>query len=109
MAEAVKVKLKDVYPIPEKIKKMAYISGRAAYDKLWKRSIKEPEKFWSEIASEYVEWFKKWDKVIDYNFDIKKAKAEFKISDFTVVYAGRLGKEKNNEKPQTPHRQGGAD
>ncbi len=71
MAEE-KTQLKDVYPIPENIKKMAYISGREAYDKLWKRSIEQPDAFWSEIASEYVEWFKKWDKVEEYNFDIRK-------------------------------------
>ena len=71
MAEE-KVQLKDVYPVPENIKKMAYISGRDAYDKLWKRSIEEPDAFWAEIAGEYVEWFKKWDKVEDYNFDIRK-------------------------------------
>jgi acetyl-CoA synthetase len=71
MAEE-KTQLKDVYPIPEKIEKMAYISGRAAYDKLWKRSIEEPDAFWGEIAGEYVEWFKKWDKVEEYNFDIRK-------------------------------------
>jgi acetyl-CoA synthetase len=69
MAETV---LKDVYPIPEKIEKMAYISGKAAYEKLWKRSIDDPNGFWAEIASEYVEWFKKWDKVEEYNFDIRK-------------------------------------
>ncbi|MBA4397025.1 MAG: acetate--CoA ligase, partial [Syntrophus sp. (in: bacteria)] len=67
-----KVQLKEIYPVPEKIEKMAYISGRAAYDKLWKRSIEEPEAFWGEIAGEYVEWFKKWDKVEEYNFDIRK-------------------------------------
>jgi acetyl-CoA synthetase len=67
-----KVQLKEVYPVPEKIKKMAYISGREAYDKLWKRSIDDPDGFWSEVAKEYVEWFKPFDKVMDYNFDIKK-------------------------------------
>ena len=71
MAEE-KTQLKDVYPVPESIKKTAYISGREAYDKLWKRSIEEPDAFWGEIAGEYVEWFKKWDKVEDYNFDIRK-------------------------------------
>jgi acetyl-CoA synthetase len=71
MAEE-KAQLKDIYPIPEKIRKMAYISGREAYDKLWKRSIEEPDAFWAEIANEYVEWFKPFDKVMDYNFDIKK-------------------------------------
>ncbi|HPD57736.1 MAG TPA: acetate--CoA ligase [Smithellaceae bacterium] len=71
MADA-KVELKESYPIPEKIKKNAWISGRDAYDKLYKRSITEPDKFWAEIADEYVEWFKKWDKVMDYNYDIRK-------------------------------------
>ncbi|HDQ04113.1 MAG TPA: acetate--CoA ligase [Deltaproteobacteria bacterium] len=67
-----KVELKESYPIPEEIKKKAWISGREAYDKLYKRSIEEPDKFWAEIAEEYVEWFKKWDKVMDYNYDIRK-------------------------------------
>ena len=72
MADAAKVQLKDIYPVPEKIKKMAYISGRKAYDELWKKSVDKPEEFWGEIAGQHVEWFKKWDKVMDYNFDIKK-------------------------------------
>lgn len=71
MAEE-KVQLKEVYPVPEKIAKMAYIGSMDAYKKLWKRSIEDPEGFWSEIASEYVEWFKKWDKVEEYNFDVRK-------------------------------------
>ena len=71
MADA-KVQLKEIYPIPEAAKKKAWISGRDAYDKLWKRSVEEPEKFWAEIAEQQVTWFKKWDKVMDYNFDIKK-------------------------------------
>ena len=72
MADATKVQLKDIYPVPEKIKKTAYISGRKAYDDLWKKSVEKPEEFWAEIAGQQVEWFKKWDKVMDYNFDIKK-------------------------------------
>jgi acetyl-CoA synthetase len=71
MADA-KVQLKEIYPIPEAAKKKAWISGREAYDKMWKRSVEEPEKFWAEIAEQQVTWFKKWDKVMDYNFDIKK-------------------------------------
>jgi len=71
MADA-KVQLKEIYPIPEAAKKKAWISGRDAYDKMWKRSVDEPEKFWADIAEQQVTWFKKWDKVMDYNFDIKK-------------------------------------
>jgi len=71
MADA-KVQLKEVYPVPEKVQKTAYINSMDMYKKLWERSIKDPDGFWSEIATEYVEWFKKWDKVEEYNFDIKK-------------------------------------
>ncbi len=71
MADA-KVELKEIYPIPEKAKAKAWISGREAYDKMWKRSIDDTEGFWAEIAEQQVTWFKKWDKVMDYNFDIKK-------------------------------------
>ena len=72
MADAGKVQLKEIYPVTEKAKKNAWISGREAYDKLWKKSIEQPEAFWAEIAEQQVDWFKKWDKVMDYNFDIKK-------------------------------------
>lgn len=71
MADA-KVQLKDVYPVPEKVQKTAYVNSMEMYKKLWKRSIEDPDGFWSEIASEYVEWFKKWDKVEEYNFDLRK-------------------------------------
>ncbi|MDI6616688.1 MAG: acetyl-coenzyme A synthetase N-terminal domain-containing protein, partial [Syntrophaceae bacterium] len=71
MAEA-KVELKEVYPIPQWIKEKAHIKGKEAYEKLYKRSIEDPEGFWSEIADEYVTWFKKWNKVEDYNFDMRK-------------------------------------
>jgi len=70
MAE--QVQLKEVYPVPESMKKRAYINSMEQYKALWKRSVEEPEKFWAEIADEYVTWFKKWDKVEDYNFDLRK-------------------------------------
>ena len=72
MGEAEKTDLKEVYPVPGWVRKQAYIKSRDEYEKLWKRSIEDPNGFWSEIASEYVEWFKKWDKVEDFNFDVNK-------------------------------------
>ncbi|MBW2561131.1 MAG: acetate--CoA ligase [Deltaproteobacteria bacterium] len=71
MAEE-KVELKAVYPVPEWIKKNAHIKGKEEYEKLYKRSIEDPEGFWGDIADEYVTWFKKWDTVEDYNFDMRK-------------------------------------
>ena len=72
MAEE-KVELKEIYPVPDAVREKAYIKSRAEYDKLYKRSIEDPEGFWGEVAEETVEWFKKWDgKVEDYNFDFRK-------------------------------------
>jgi acetyl-CoA synthetase len=70
MGEAGKIELKEVYPVPVWIREGAYIKGKAEYENLWKRSIEDPDVFWSEIAFEYVDWFKKWERVEDYNFDV---------------------------------------
>ncbi len=44
MADA-KVQLKEIYPIRKREEK-SMGSGREAYDKMWKRSVEEPDKFW---------------------------------------------------------------
>jgi acetyl-CoA synthetase len=67
-----KVQLKEVYPVPEWIREKAWIKGKEEYEKLYKRSIEDADGFWAEIAEEYVTWFKKWDTVEDYNFDMRK-------------------------------------
>jgi acetyl-CoA synthetase len=36
------------------------------YDKLYKYSVENPEKFWEE-QSDHLSWYKKWDKVLDYS------------------------------------------
>ncbi|MBW2595647.1 MAG: acetate--CoA ligase [Deltaproteobacteria bacterium] len=80
MAEQ-KVELKELYPVPDAVKEKAFIKGKEEYEKLYKRSIEDPEGFWGEIAEEYVEWFKKWDKVEDYNFDHRKGPISVKYFD----------------------------
>ncbi|AMO19638.1 acetate--CoA ligase [Flavobacterium columnare] len=44
------------------------------YFKMYKKSVREPKKFWDKIADENFIWYQKWDKVFD--FDMQKA--EFK-------------------------------
>ena len=44
------------------------------YFKHYKKSIREPRKFWDKIASENFVWYQEWEKVIDFNMaeaDIK--------------------------------------
>ena len=62
------ITLKDLYPVPENFRKKAYIKSYDEYKKMWQRSIDDPDGFWGEIAEEYVTWFKKWDKVADFNY-----------------------------------------
>jgi len=64
-----------VFPVPENLKKTAYIKSKAQYEKMWKESIEDPDKFWGKLAEEYIEWFKKWDK--GYEWDPNKV--EFKM------------------------------
>lgn len=67
------VQLKEVYPVPDHVRERAHIKSREEYEALHKRSLEDPEGFWTEITEEYVTWFKKWDgKVEDYNFDKNK-------------------------------------
>src|SRR5215470_1997174 len=44
----------------------AYIKSREEYDRIYKRSVEDPEGFWSEIAGE-LHWFEKWNKVLEWN------------------------------------------
>ena len=48
---------------------VAYINDRETYDKLYTESIETPEKFWAEQAEAYLSWEKKWDSVLDYDFE----------------------------------------
>lgn len=41
------------------------------YFKAYKKSVKEPEAFWGDIAEENFTWIKKWDKVVEH--DLTKA------------------------------------
>jgi acetyl-CoA synthetase len=55
------------FPPSKEFSEKAYIKSLEEYKKLFARSIKDPEGFWAEQA-ENLEWFKKWDKVLDYSF-----------------------------------------
>jgi acetyl-CoA synthetase len=54
-------------PSPEFTAK-AHIKSMAEYEKIYKRSIDDPEGFWAEMAEENLTWYKKWDKVLECDF-----------------------------------------
>jgi len=65
---------KRVFSPSKEIVKRAYIKSMDEYKKMYKRSLDDPEGFWGEQAQEFIEWYKKWDKVWEWSFtklDIK--------------------------------------
>lgn len=46
---------------------MHTILSEAAYSKVYKHSVENPEKFWEEVANDFV-WHRKWDKVLEWDF-----------------------------------------
>lgn len=53
------------------------IKNLERYFKAYKKSIKEPKKFWDKIADENFSWYRKWDSVLEYDMQ----EAEFKWFD----------------------------
>lgn len=45
-----------------------YIKTLEEYFQVYRRSVEEPETFWSEIARKYFVWQKPWSKVLDWDF-----------------------------------------
>ncbi|WP_233883417.1 acetate--CoA ligase [Tenacibaculum piscium] len=45
-----------------------HIKNLEEYYQIYRKSIREPENFWQEIAEEHFMWRKKWDTVLKYDF-----------------------------------------
>jgi acetyl-CoA synthetase len=59
------------YPAPKDFKRKAHINSFREYERLYRRSIKDPEGFWAERAEELV-WDKRWRRVLEYNLEEAK-------------------------------------
>ena len=57
-----------IYPVPGALASAAHI-GAELYAGMYERSINEPEAFWAEQAEQFVSWFRKWDKVQEWDFE----------------------------------------
>jgi len=54
------------FPPPAHFSSQAHIDSMDAYERLYAESIRNPDKFWAEVASE-LHWFKKWKRVLEWN------------------------------------------
>ena len=57
----------DIYPIPDEFQQHAHITEQR-YREMYRRSIDNPEAFWSEQAEAFVSWSGPWKKVLDWDF-----------------------------------------
>jgi len=59
-------------PSPD-FQEKAWIQSKEQYLEMYQRSIDDPEGFWGEMAEQF-HWFKKWDKVWNWNYDRREGK-----------------------------------
>jgi len=59
---------KRIFPPSKEFSQKAHIKSMEEYERLYKWSVEDPEGFWAEMAEEHITWFKKWEKVLDYDF-----------------------------------------
>ena len=57
-----------LFPPPPEFKAQANVNDPAIYE----RAAKDPEAFWADLAEKELTWFRKWDKVLDWNPPIAK-------------------------------------
>ncbi|GIU82386.1 MAG: acetate--CoA ligase [Acidobacteria bacterium] len=56
-----------VFMPPSEFSSKAHIKSFEEYERLYNEAAKDTEKFWASIAEENLHWFKKWDKVLEWN------------------------------------------
>ncbi len=67
----------EVYQPSTSLQERAFINSMEAYHAEYERSIADPKAFWAEKAEEF-HWFKKWDTICSYNYDMDKGPISIK-------------------------------
>jgi acetyl-CoA synthetase len=60
------LKEERLFPPPAELAQAAYIKSFEEYQRLHDRALADPQSFWGELAETELHWFKKWDKVLDW-------------------------------------------
>jgi acetyl-CoA synthetase len=63
----------QMFPPPADFSERAWIKNLDQYKDMYDRSVNDPDGFWGEVANEF-HWFKKWDRVRDFNYDRRTGK-----------------------------------
>ncbi|MBU1486863.1 acetate--CoA ligase [bacterium] len=59
---------KRIFYPPKELSEKAHIKSMQEYESLYRESIDDPEGFWGRMAEENIDWFEKWDRVLEYDF-----------------------------------------
>ena len=51
-----------------------HIKNLEEYFQVYRKSVREPENFWEEVAEEHFTWRKKWDNVLSWDFNKPEVK-----------------------------------
>src|SRR4051812_3466279 len=51
---------------PAEFSRQAHVKSLDEYERLYQESVDDPDAFWTRVANE-LHWFKKWDKVLEWN------------------------------------------
>jgi len=60
---------KRTFPPPEGIQANAYVSSFEQYERMYRRSVEDPEGFWLEQAKEVLDWVKEPTQAREYTWD----------------------------------------
>ncbi|MDQ3711870.1 MAG: acetate--CoA ligase, partial [Acidobacteriota bacterium] len=55
-----------IFPSPPEFAEQAHIKSFVEYEEIYNKAAEDPEAFWASVA-ESLHWFKKWDKVLEWN------------------------------------------
>src|SRR5690606_12841548 len=58
---------KRTFEPSQAFKSKAHISDLAEYQRLYRQSLDEPDKFWGDAAREFLHWFEPFDKVMEWD------------------------------------------
>jgi acetyl-CoA synthetase len=56
------------YPVSDLAKATTHINAER-YDEMYRQSIEQPDTFWAQQATEFIDWYKPWDEVTSVDFN----------------------------------------
>lgn len=60
--------MSTLYPVTEAAKAQTHLTNEQ-YLEMYERSVADPEGFWAEQAGDFISWFKRWDTVLEWDYN----------------------------------------